>query len=171
MQNWKGLIKNNSYASTILPLSYLGFQWLHCSNVYIMNIYWFGKIHMWCWMPAPLKWSAYFIFHISFFLSTYFLHSGPTYFFFVIGMVYFALVDLGIPFTLWSITSYFSIDKMKLVDIHIKQYAERFCGLTTHRPQGWLPGTMRETRTYFLWGARGWGEGVVLVHQHSISVS
>ena len=35
--------KNDSYVSTILPLSYLGFEWLHYIDVYTINIYWFGK--------------------------------------------------------------------------------------------------------------------------------
>ena len=35
--------KNDSYVSTILPVSYLGFEWLHYINVYTINIYWFGK--------------------------------------------------------------------------------------------------------------------------------
>lgn len=49
--------KNNSYVGTFFPLSHLGFEWLHYINVYIINIYWFGKIYTWRWMLAPFKWS------------------------------------------------------------------------------------------------------------------
>ena len=97
------------------------------------------------------------------FTQWWLLITGSTYFCYVIGMVYFALVHLGILFTLWNITLYiiFLHWNMKLVNIRIKQYTERFYGLTTYRPQVWLPITMGETQTFF-WAGRG--SGIPIFH-------
>lgn len=129
--------KNNRYVDTFFPLSHLGFDWLHYINVYIINIYWFGKIYTWRWMLAPFKWSlgiypvmaAYYWFKI--FLFCY--RNG-------------LLCPGGVAHTIYTLKHYY------ITLLHWKyqtcQHSYQY-GLTTHSPQVWLPITMGETQTIF----------------------